>query len=346
VRFGAVPLAEAEGAVLAHSMMCTGRAGKPYRIAKGTLLSRDHIRDLATGGETQVTVARLDPFDVAEDDAARFLAKAIVPDPEGQGLRISGAGAGRVNLCATRPGLVRLDVAAIEAVNGVDPMITIATVPDYHRSDAGAMLATIKIISYGVALQALQEAAGRGAGAIKVLAPVYRTATLIETLLNPETPADKGRRATAARLERMGMHLTPRNFADHDEPGLAQAIAEAPGEVILILTASATSDPMDVGPAALRRAGGQVTRFGMPVDPGNLLFLGQFGEKPVIGLPGCARSPALNGADWVLERVICGLKVTDQDIAAMAVGGLLKEIPTRPQPRAGGISPDDTPAIF
>jgi len=67
----------------------------------------------------------------------------------------------------------------------------------------------------------------------------------------------------------------------------------------------------------------------MPVDPGNLLFLGSLGTTPVIGLPGCVRSPALNGADWVMERLICGLPVTAADIAGMGVGGLLKEIPTR-----------------
>jgi molybdenum cofactor cytidylyltransferase len=71
----------------------------------------------------------------------------------------------------------------------------------------------------------------------------------------------------------------------------------------------------------------------MPVDPGNLLFLGDINGRPVIGLPGCARSPALNGADWVLARVVCGIPVRSADIAAMGVGGLLKEIPTRPQPR-------------
>lgn len=333
MKFGTVPLAEAEGAMLAHSKACTNGAGKRYRIAKGTVLTRDHIRDLAAAGSAQVTVARLEPGDVAEDDAARLLAEAIVPDAERQGLRISGAGAGRVNLYATRAGVVRLDVAAIEAANGVDPMITIATVPDFHRCDAGTMLATIKIISYGVPAEALQDAAGQGGDAITVRAPIYRTATLIETRLGPDPPSEKGRNATVARLDRFAMQLSPRVFCDHDETGLAQAIASAPGEVILILTASATSDPMDVGPAALLRAGGRMTRFGMPVDPGNLLFLGQLGDKPVIGLPGCARSPALNGADWVLERVICGLDVTDRDIAAMAVGGLLKEIPTRPQPR-------------
>ena len=85
----------------------------------------------------------------------------------------------------------------------------------------------------------------------------------------------------------------------------------------------------DVAPGAVRRAGGTVDRFGMPVDPGNLLFLGSIGQTPVIGLPGCVRSPALNGADWVMERLICGVPVSGADIAGMGVGGLLKEIPTR-----------------
>ena len=114
---------------------------------------------------------------------------------------------------------------------------------------------------------------------------------------------------------------------------LAEAVTQAEGDLVLILTASATSDPHDVAPEAVRAAGGEVTRFGMPVDPGNLLFLGAQGGRPVIGLPGCARSPALNGADWVLERVACGLDVSDTDIAAMGVGGLLKESPARPHPR-------------
>jgi len=77
--------------------------------------------------------------------------------------------------------------------------------------------------------------------------------------------------------------------------------------------------------------GGYVLSIAAGYSAGRLSQL--MGDAPVIGLPGCARSPALNGADWVLERVICGQEMTSADIAAMAVGGLLKEIPTRPQPR-------------
>ena len=50
-------------------------------------------------------------------------------------------------------------------------------------------------------------------------------------------------------------------------------------------------------------------------------------------LPGCARSPKLNGFDWVLQRIFAGLPVTGRDIMAMGVGGLLKEIEVRPLPR-------------
>ncbi|MBE1284784.1 MAG: molybdopterin biosynthesis protein [Rhodobacteraceae bacterium] len=334
MKFGQVPVGDAGGAILAHSLQVTGEGPKPRKIAKGTELGPQDLKDLLADGVASVTVARLEPGDIHENDAALALAQALVPDPEGQRIRITGAGAGRVNLYATSCGVVKLDRARIEAVNAVDPMITIATVPSFHRVDADGMIATIKIIAYAVDGEALERAGQGAGGSIRVTAPIYPSATLIETITTPEEPSVKGRNAMAGRLDRMGMALSERVIVPHRQDELAQAVAEAPGEVIFILTGSATSDPLDVAPEAVRQAGGTVTRFGMPVDPGNLLFIGQIGEKPVIGLPGCARSPALNGADWVLERVICGIEVTGADIAGMGVGGLLKEIPTRPQPRA------------
>ena len=135
------------------------------------------------------------------------------------------------------------------------------------------------------------------------------------------------------------MSLTSVVQVPHEAKSIAEALRDAVEDVSLILTASATSDAHDVAPEAVRLAGGEVTRFGMPVNPGNLLFHGTCAERPVIGLPGCARSPALNGADFVLERVVCGLEVSSGDIAGMGVGGLLKEIPQRPQPRHGPVEP-------
>ena len=195
------------------------------------------------------------------------------------------------------------------------------------------MVATVKIIAYGVDRAAAERAAERARAAMRVQPVVLRTATLIQTDIG--AGPGKGEDAMRDRLSALGMDLAVVETVPHRTAPLADAVARAKGDLVLILTASATSDPHVVAPAAVRAAGGHVTRFGMPVDPGNLLFLGHQGGRPVIGLPGCARSPALNGADWVLERVACGLEVSDGDIAAMGVGGLLKESPARPHPREG-----------
>lgn len=341
MKFGSVPTQEALGTVLAHSMEATARPYETqlsYRVAKGTVLTPTHIADLAQEGHQTLVVAQLDYSDVEENAAAQYLAHALAPQAGELGVRISNAGAGRVNLYALHCGVVVLDVDAIHALNGVHPMITVATVAPFHRCDADTMVATIKIIAYGVPKTALEAAGAAAARAIRIAPPVYASATLIETQVGRKIPSEKGRNALFGRLQRMGMMLDDRIVTQHSANPLARAIKDAAAEVVFILTASATSDPMDVGPQALRGAGGQVTGFGMPVDPGNLLFFGTLGTKPVIGLPGCARSPALNGADWVLERLICGIPLTQSDISAMGVGGLLKEIPTRPQPRAANLT--------
>ncbi|WP_371056089.1 molybdopterin-binding protein [Rhodosalinus sp. K401] len=328
MRFGAVPLDEAEGAMLAHSVRLS--SGK---LAKGRVLSAEDLAALRAEGAERVTVARLDPGDMAENEAALALARALVPDPGAAGLRLTDPFTGRVNLIADHPGVVAMDEARLTAVNRVDPMITLATVPPFQQMAPGGMVGTVKIISYGVDGARVAEACEAAQGAIRLARPAISRAALVVSEIAGGA-GEKGVPAVQGRLDALGIAMEAPVLVPHETGAIARAVAEAPGDLVLILTGSATSDPRDVAPEAVRAAGGRVDRFGMPVDPGNLLFLGRQGGRPVIGLPGCARSPALNGADWVLARVACGIEVTADDIARMGVGGLLKEIPTRPQPRA------------
>jgi molybdenum cofactor cytidylyltransferase len=115
---------------------------------------------------------------------------------------------------------------------------------------------------------------------------------------------------------------------------------------ILVFGASAIVDRGDVIPDGLVRAGGEVIHLGMPVDPGNLMMLGRLDETSVIGVPSCARSPKLNGFDWVLQRVLADVPVNARDVMMMGAGGLLKEIASRPSPRGGPSAPGPkAPAI-
>jgi molybdenum cofactor cytidylyltransferase len=100
-------------------------------------------------------------------------------------------------------------------------------------------------------------------------------------------------------------------------------------DILVIFGASAISDRRDILPTSIEK----VFHLGMPVDPGNLLMLGEHRTKPVIGAPGCARSPKENGFDFMLARLMAGENPRDIRPAQLGVGGLLTEIYARPAPR-------------
>jgi molybdenum cofactor cytidylyltransferase len=333
MRFGPVPLTEAAGAVLAHSLSAGGA-----KLKKGRVLTAADAAALAAAGLAEAVVARLDPGDLSEDAAAEALARALAPDPGALALAVSAPFTGRVNLFAAAPGVLRVDRAAVDRLNAVDPALTLATLPDWARVEARQMVATVKVIPYGVAAAQVERAAARLHGAalrLKAFRPGTASLILTRTPGLKESLLAKGAEAVRARLRALGREMRPPVTVPHETGAVAEAVAAADGDMVLILGGSATSDATDTAPAGLLAAGGRLIRFGMPVDPGNLLFLGRHAGRPVVGLPGCARSPALNGVDWVLERLAAGIEVTGEDIATMGVGGLLKETPVRPQPRAG-----------
>ena len=337
MEFGSVAVEAAEGAILAHSLHAGG-----LRLRKGRTLSAEDIAALAEAGIAEVTVARLAPGDLSEDAAAARIAAALAPDAATLGLSVSAPFTGRVNLFAEAPGVLRVERAAVDALNAVDQAITLATLPDHARVKARQMVATVKIIPYAIAsAQVTRALEGLGPTPIRLhsFRPGRVALILTRTPGMKESLLAKGAATIEARMTALGLKLAPPVIVAHETAAVAAALGAAEGDLLLILGASATSDVADTCPSGLLAAGGRLTRFGMPVDPGNLLFLGDLGGRPVVGLPGCARSPALNGADWVLERLAAGLTVGDRDIAAMGVGGLLKEIPARPQPRAGRQAP-------
>jgi len=323
MKFGPVPLSQAAGAVLAHSY-----ALPKGRLRKGLILQNKHLTILEEIGVESLVVARLEAGDVDEDSAALRLGEALSTP----GLRLARATGGRVNLFAESAGVLDVARTQVDALNRIDPAITLATLCEWAETAPGTLIATVKIIAYGVAESALAQACAQAKAALALHQPTRKTASLIQTG-QPGALADKGRRALTTRLARFGAHLAQHAIVPHRVETLRDTLTQAQGEILFILTASATSDLRDVAPEALRQAGGKVIHFGLPVDPGNLLFIGELDQRPVIGLPGCARSLALNGADWVTARILCGLSISPDNIAAMGVGGLLKEMPSRPQPR-------------
>ena len=333
MKFGAVPVTQAEGGVAVHSIRQSGLV-----LKKGTLIGKPEIAALQAAGISEIVVARIEPGDVSEDAAAAEIAAAVA----GTGVRVDRAFTGRANLFAENAGVLVVDKDAIDRLNQVDESITFATLAAYKPVVAGEMIATVKIIPFAVAGKARDAALAAAAAArplVRVAPYRLRKIGVVSTVLPglATKVIEKTLKVTEERLMPAGASIVAERRVAHDQAALAKAIEEVLGEgaeLVLVFGASAIADRRDVIPAAVTTIGGRIEHFGMPVDPGNLLLIADVRGRPLLGAPGCARSPKENGFDWVLMRLLAGLNVPREAITGMGVGGLLMEIVTRPQPRA------------
>ena len=118
MKFGSVPIADAVGGTAVHSI----RQGD-FVLKKGTLIGPAELAALKAAGVKEITVARLDPSDVSEDQAAAEIAAAIT----GDGARTDRAFTGRCNLFAESAGVLVVDREAVDALNRIDEAVTLAT---------------------------------------------------------------------------------------------------------------------------------------------------------------------------------------------------------------------------
>lgn len=340
MRFGRVNVADAAGAVLAHGVRVGGRTFK-----KGRVLSTADIELLEREGLDAVVGASFDADDVTEDPAAETAAHALA----GDGVRVGAPFTGRCNVFAAADGLFLVSAPDIDRFNAVDEALTVATLSVPRAVREGEMLATIKVIPFAVPRAVLDRALAclGSESTIRVVPFDPMDTAVIQTRLpaTKETVLDKTSRVLRSRIETLRGRIVGDTRCDHDAGAVAAAVGRAldsGAQLVLIAGASAIVDRRDVIPGGIVAAGGEVLHLGMPVDPGNLLLLARCRGRPVLGLPGCARSPTLNGLDLILERLAAGLDVAPRDIMAMGVGGLLKETAARAQPRRG--SRESSPA--
>ncbi len=333
MQFGAVPLADATGKILAHKLIAPdGRR----LFNKGHVLRDADLAVLHEAGFAQVIVAALGETDLDENEAAERVGRAVL----GAGLQSVAPGVGRANITALIGGVVRINVAALERINMIDEGITIATLREHTLVQPGQMVALVKIIPFGIArarVEDVEAVAQEAAPVLAVRGLQPRRVTLIvaappmarDDLLARVVPA------VQTRVERLGSALMQVQGVDHEPLALMQAIRvqASSSDLVLVASISATIDREDVVPVALRAAGGSVAHFGAPVDPGSLLMLGYLAHTPVIGMPGCVRSLKTNVVDLILPRLLAGERLTRADLVAMGHGGLLEDISERPMPR-------------
>jgi molybdenum cofactor cytidylyltransferase len=329
MKFGPLPVEQSEGKILAHNI-----AGPNGRRAfrKGKLLSAKDINELLHEGYKSIYVAEIMANDVDENEAACKVAEIAM----GGGLKIKGPSAGRVNLAATYRGVLQVDAVRLARINECEG-ITFATLRSYSVVQAEHTVATIKIIPYGLPAPILDQVAkevNTDSPIIEVKELIKRRVGVVFSGLPPahdyvfktfEPPLRQ-------RIEGYGSNILCIDYVplegEKDETDLAATLMrqiKQGAEIIVLASETSTMDRNDIVPRAVEKAKGQVVSVGAPVDPGNLLLLAYINEIPILGAPGCARSPKKNIIDWVLPALLAGEHLTKTDIAALGYGGLIED---------------------
>ncbi|MCI0714633.1 MAG: molybdopterin-binding protein [Chloroflexi bacterium] len=332
MKFGPIPLDDAENAVLAHKLL--DNEGNRL-LSKGHVLTADDIQLLREHSHAEVIVAQPGEHDVHENEAARRVGEAIA----GDGIKVNASGVGRANLMTTVRGTLRVNADVLARLNNIHDGITISTLQQHTLVDSGELAALVKIVPFFVPdsrIKDLEHIAHEAAPIISVRPLKSGRVVLIisgpdsarEQLITDFHPPIK------QRIEFLGSELLSPVYVSHTENDIANALKDyADADLILVASVSAIIDIEDIVPSALRLAGGSVTQHGVPVDPGTLLMMGYLGDVPVVGAPGCIKSPKTNVIDHILPRLLAGERLTRVDLVAMGHGGLLKDITDRPMPR-------------
>ena len=326
--FASYDCGSAEGVILAHTIRIPGRT-----LKKGRVLSVDDLDDLQINGISHISGVRLEVDDVDENQAALEVARALA----GPLLEVGKPVAGRCYLYAQRDGLAQIRREVIDSINLCDAGIFIATLSEHAECLQQQAVASIKVIPFAIARRQLDvclELAGTTADTLSLQAyqPCSVALILTETPGLKESLLDSTSRVTRERVTAVGGSIVFERRCGHSVDQVSAALAEALAAeigLVLICGASITVDPADIIPSAIVKQGGTVDHFGMPVEPGNMLLLAHIDGCPVVNLPGCSRSPKLNGLDWVMQRMAAGLPLGKAEILSMGVGGLIKDISHR-----------------
>jgi len=322
VRFGPVPLHQAEGRVLAHNVMAPdGRR----LLRKGRRLDEDALATIRTTGMSEVWVAQLEAGDVHEDEAAAAIAGLL----GGPGLDVSPPHQARVNLTAAQSGVVRVRIEALLALNRIAG-VTVATPPPDRWVEKGARAATVKILPYALPAAAMEAAvaAARG-GAVVRVDPLLREEVALILVGAPIAESPRLQSMLEAIRQRVARYEASVRWVDRVPPrprGIGQVLTARLAEgakVVVVAGETAIMDPDDIIPRGLREGGVQVERYGVPVDPGHLLLLGYGGEVPILGAPGCIQGSLPDAVDLLLPRLLVGERLTSSDLVALGAGGLL-----------------------
>ena len=315
---------DAVGHVLCHDMtQIIKDQYKDARFRKGHVVTEEDIPVLLSMGKEHLYVWEMTPGMVHENDAAERLLALC-----GQENMIrSGVKEGKIELIADCDGLLKIDRAALLAVNRT-PQMMIATIHGDLPVKKGQKLAGTRIIPL-VIEQEKMDAMQAAAGAEPILNVLPMQAKKVG-IITTGSEVFKGRiedkftPILQSKLAVYGCEMVFHKVCNDDPAGITAAIleAKAAGCELIFTTGGMSVDPDDRTPLAIKNTGADIITYGAPVLPGAMFLVSYLDGVPVCGLPGCVMYAKRTIFDLLLPRLLADDPITAEDIARLGEGGL------------------------
>lgn len=316
---------DAVGLCLCHDITAMVPGFKGALFKRGHVIQQEDIKQLLDIGKKSVYVGDIGEGMLHEEDCAQRLADMI----RVSGTHYEGPSEGKMMLISNSRGMLRVNKKLLGDVNMIGD-ITIATMPDHSRIEAGDRLASMRIVPLFTRKEQIEEAEAlcKDTPLIDLLAYRERTAAIIIT----------GSEVYSGRIQ------------DRFEPVVRRKLADFPGRILdvkicdddmdmiissardlldrgadlLIFTGGMSVDPDDLTPGAVKRLGADIISHGVPAQPGNMTLCAYLNDIPILGVPGAAIALPTTIFDVLLPQIYTEQKLTKQDLVNLGEGGLCR----------------------
>lgn len=321
-----IKVEDAIGQTLCHDITAMRDGFKGAAFKRGHVIAAEDIPQLLDLGKKTVYIWEDQEGEIHEEDAARRMA-AMAPVEHAH---YTGPSEGKMVLTADIRGMFRVNTGLLQELNSIGD-ITISCIPDHYPAEAGARLASMRIVPLVTKEAQILEAERlcREKKLFDLLPYQQRKIGVIITGSEVYSGRikDKFEPVVRTKMEQYPAEILGVSLCDDDQEMIIAAARKflVQGADLLLFTGGMSVDPDDLTPSAIRALGAEIITHGLPAQPGNMTLVGYLEDTAILGIPGAAISLPTTMFDVLLPQIFAGIRFTKEELVRMGEGGLCQQ---------------------
>lgn len=318
-----IKVQDAVGMELCHDITEMNDRFKGAAFKRGHIIRQQDIEHMLRIGKQHIFVWEENAGEVHEDDCARRMA-AMAPV---EGAHYTEPAEGKVLLISDQRGMFRVNKQLLNKINAIGDL-TICTLPDHYPVEAGARLASMRIVPLVTKEEQILEAEKLCAEDKLLDLRPYQHKKVGVIITGSEVYhgriQDRFGPVVREKMKQYPSELIGISICEDHLEGIVNAAKKhlENGADFLIFTGGMSVDPDDLTPAAIRMLGADIITYGVPSQPGNMTLVAYLGDIPILGVPGAAIKLPTTVFDVLLPQIFAGDKISREELLGLADGGL------------------------